>query len=80
MGSGLAFFAAPGLLGGMGLGLAGGLAKVCSSTFTSSRFPFFLPSLASLPLPSLISLFALACTHFNMSIQIDSLFTTSRSR
>lgn len=39
MGSGLAFFAAPGLLGGMGLGLAGGLAKVCLSL---SLFLFLL--------------------------------------
>jgi hypothetical protein len=29
MGSGLAFFAAPGILGGMGLGLVGGVARVC---------------------------------------------------
>lgn len=49
MGSGLAFFAAPGLLGGMGLGLAGGLAKVCSSFFPL-RF-FLVPSrLRSVPL------------------------------
>jgi hypothetical protein len=44
MGSGLAFFAAPGLLGGMGLGVAGGLAKVRSvqsSPFLLS-FPSFL--------------------------------------
>ena len=55
LGSGVAFFAAPGLLGGMGLGLAGGLAKVCLllSLFllhSSSLFPLSL-SLALLRHP-----------------------------
>ena len=39
LGSGLAFFAAPGLLGGAGIGLATALAKVCN------RFNIIIPTL-----------------------------------
>jgi hypothetical protein len=39
LGSGLAFFAAPGILGGMGLGLATAIAKVGLSSFSSSLLP-----------------------------------------
>jgi hypothetical protein len=48
LGSGVAFFAAPGLLCGMGLGLAGGLAKVC--LFPPLSSPCFIPHSSSFAL------------------------------
>ena len=51
LGSGLAFFAAPGILGGMGIGLATAVAMVCLPFFLI--FPLSLPRFF-LTLPSLL--------------------------